>query len=86
MHRAKMVGWAGKTVTPAEDSMPHDMVGRRPGTLRYGNVHAAGKNQPAAAKTVTAAEDFMPHDMGGWAGLVTPRVARGEFFIFPYRG
>ena len=33
-----------------------------------------------------AADDSVPHDMGEWAGLVTPRVAGGGFFIFPYRG
>jgi hypothetical protein len=51
---------------------------QRPGAARK-SVRAAGKHWPGAA-------DSVPHDVGGSAGLVTPRVARGEIFIFPYRG
>ena len=70
---------AEKTVPAAENYMPHAMGG---------GAHArCGTKMPMRqGKTVTAAENFMPHDVGEWAGSVTPRVARGEFFIFPYRG
>ena len=33
---------------------------------------------------IDMAEIFLPHHMGGLGTLVTPCVARAEFFIFPY--
>ena len=76
----------------AENSMTHDLgdgapvLGAKKFKVRHGNVLAAGKLENGAGKRWAGAENSLTHEMGEWASLVTPRLAKGGFFIFPYRG
>ena len=62
------------------------MIGAKKFKARHRNVLAAGKRCPGAGKRWPGAENSLTHEMGEWASLVTPRLAKGGIFIFPYRG
>lgn len=64
--RPKTMPATSRTANSRSIMCTHDLSAATRTTLRYKNVHVAGKNHTATGKTLTAAKNSMPHDMGGW--------------------